>query len=226
MSVTIPFQHILEAYNALGYRVTRALHTQLGDGHRLRLQRNECTALLSDLQLHHDNTPPEEYLVISSSIGNMIEALNAAATSSSDLPDAPPPVLGQCVSTHARGHPRVNIDPQQFAVLSAGRARNTEIALAYACSSRTIRRRRLQFGLLTPGLPVYDDHIEQDGSILRTYHSGTASNLSALTDNELDQVILSIYHQFPSFGRRMIDGYLIELEERIPRQRILDLYRR
>lgn len=47
-----------------------------------------------------------------------------------------------------------------------------------------------------------------------------------MTDNELDAVMLTIYERFPSFGRRLIDGYLMAIGECVPRQRIVESYHR
>jgi hypothetical protein len=38
--------------------------------------------------------------------------------------------------------------------------------------------------------------------------------------------MLHIYEQFPSFGQRMIDGYLMQLGERVPWQRVVASYLR
>jgi hypothetical protein len=96
----------------------------------------------------------------------------------------------------------------------------------YHCHPRTIRRRLLEYGLSAPGPPVYIDEPQLDGSISRTYNVGSSSDLSLLSDRDLDQLILNIYNQFPSFGRRMIDGYLLQLGERVPRRRIIESYLR
>ena len=58
------------------------------------------------------------------------------------------------------------------------------------------------------------------------YSRGSCANLSKATDEELDAILISIYEQFPSFGRRMIDGYLMALGERVPRRRIEQSYLR
>lgn len=48
----IVVQNIRAAYNALQYRVQRALQTQLGDRYRLGIHRRECISLLNDIIGH------------------------------------------------------------------------------------------------------------------------------------------------------------------------------
>lgn len=48
----IVVQNIRAAYNALQYRVQRALQTQLGDSYRLGIHRRECISLLDDIISH------------------------------------------------------------------------------------------------------------------------------------------------------------------------------
>ena len=157
----------------------------------------------------------------------MLDALDNARTVSSDPPDAAAPELGTRDSTSGSvGRPPVDIDPQTLAVLSAGRVSHRRLGELYNCHPRTIRRRLLEYGLSQPGPPVYTDRVQADGAIERFYYPGISSDLSQLTDDELDQVLLNMYHQFPSFGRRMIDGYLLQLGERVPRGRIEASYRR
>lgn len=161
-----------------------------------------------------------------SSVLAMIRALRDAEGASLDPPIENPQALGTRTHTEGPGRPRVDISREDLALLSSGRSRLTDIAVIYDCSARTIRRRLLDYGLADPGPSVYEDLAQQDGGTLRIYRPGHASNLSSLTNPELDQIMLSIYYQFPSFGRRMIDGYLLELGQRVPRARIEQSYRR
>lgn len=84
----------------------------------------------------------------------------------------------------------------------------------------------LEFGLSEPGPPVYVEQQQPDGSVERIYSRGSCANLLQISNEELDATLLSIYEQFPSFGRRMIDGYLMALGERVPRRRIEESYLR
>jgi len=157
----------------------------------------------------------------------MVDALDAAITSSRDIPDAPPISFnGGTVHSGRPGRPPIDIRPDHLELLSAGRTTHQEIADLYQCSARTIRRRLLEYGISTPGPPVYTDQVQEDSTIIRVYSAGRSSDLSEMSDDELDAVMLTIYERFPSFGRRMIDGYLMALGERVPRQRIIDAYHR
>ncbi|KAF8229437.1 hypothetical protein L208DRAFT_1482035, partial [Tricholoma matsutake] len=64
----------------------------------------------------------------------------------------------------------------------------------------TIRCQLLEYGLSTPGPPGYVDKPQPDNTVLCTYSTGVSSDLSRLNNNELDQLMLRIYEQFPSFG--------------------------
>ncbi|KIJ98599.1 hypothetical protein K443DRAFT_71885, partial [Laccaria amethystina LaAM-08-1] len=96
----------------------------------------------------------------------------------------------------------------------------------YQCGARTIRRRMLEFGFSESGPPVYVEQELEDGSIERLYSRGSCANLSQATDEELDAILVSLYEQFPSFGRRMIDGYLMALGERVLHRRVEESYLR
>lgn len=156
----------------------------------------------------------------------MISALDEATMSSSDHPDTSPIELGGSLHDGKPGHPRIDIAPEDLELLSTGRTTHQQIADIYGCSARTIRRRLLEYGLSTPGPPVYTQEVQPDGSINRIYTPGVCADLSQISDEELDRHMLNIYEQFPSFGRRMIDGYLLHLGERVPRQKIIESYRR
>ena len=156
----------------------------------------------------------------------MIEHIDRAATMSTDLPDDPPPALGEPIRTGQRGRPRKNIDPAQLASLSVGRAKRTVVAEKFNCCARTIKRRLVEYGYSAPGPPVYIETTDETGNIIRTYHPGTCSDLSNLTDLELDQLLLDIHTQFPSFGRRLLDGCLLQMGHRVPKQRLKLSYSR
>ena len=87
---------------------------------------------------HQQRIPPATLVTYQSSIHRMVEELNLAVVASSDIPDRPPPLLGERVSSGQPGRPRVSIDPHDLSVLSTGRSRNTDLAILYDCSSRTI----------------------------------------------------------------------------------------
>lgn len=169
---------------------------------------------------------PVDAHTITSSVNDMISALESSINTTRYPPDAPPIVLGNTVHSGKRGRPLVDIKLEDLTLLASGRTTMKDIADLYQCGARTIRRRMLEFGLSEPGPPVYTEQEQDDGSVNRVYSRGSCTNLSQATDEELDAILISIYEQFPSFGKRMIDGYLMALGERVPRRRIAASYLR
>lgn len=168
----------------------------------------------------------QTYNTLVLSMQRMIEALDHATTASSDLPDATPPALGQRIMTGRPGRPRIHVDPAALAGLNVGRTTRPQVAAHFQCGTRTIRRRLVENQLSPPGPPVYDQEVNGDGTITRTYYPGVSSDLAQMTDPELDELMLQIHTQFPAFGRRMIDGYLLQMGQRVPRSRVLTSYAR
>ncbi|KAG6894990.1 hypothetical protein C0992_003632, partial [Termitomyces sp. T32_za158] len=225
--MAIPSDNIQIAFEELGRAVDVALRTQLGDGARLGEQKRLCLQFFEEVHRHSCLLTPQDYQSVQQSLDRMIAALDEAASLSTDYPDAPPPSLSRgTVKNGQPGCPRLDIRPDDLARFTSGRATHEQIAALYGCSARTIRRRLVEYGLSPPGPPVYTQHEQPDGSIQRQYAPGASADLSQLSDEELDALMLDIYEQFTSFGRRMIDGYLLRLGERVPRQRIIDSYSR
>ena len=102
----------------------------------------------------------------------------------------------------------------------------THLGPIFDCSSRTVRRRALEAGLVQPCPPVYVTYEDPDsGQSLRFYRSSTAP-MSQLTDQELDIIMHHILEIFPSFGRRMITGQIREMGHHVSRERIRASYER
>ncbi|KAG6912821.1 hypothetical protein DXG01_011761 [Tephrocybe rancida] len=224
--MAIPLSNLSIAFQELGRDVDVALRTQIGDAARLGEQKRLCLQFYGDLHQHSHLLGPEDYQSVQQSLDNMLTALEQATTSSIDSPDAPPPLLGGTIADGRPGCPRIGIKPEDLVSLTSGRVTHQQIADLYGCSARTIRRRLVEYGISQPGPPVYTQQEQPDGSVIREYTPGVSADLSNLSDDELDRKMLDMYEQFPSFGRRMIDGYLLHLGERVPRQRIIDSYHR
>ncbi|KAF5328464.1 hypothetical protein D9758_017014 [Tetrapyrgos nigripes] len=77
-----------------------------------------------------------------------------------------------------------------------------------------------QFNISPPGPPVCEQTENGDGTVNKTHYPGRRSNLSDISDQELDTMILEIHQRFPSFGRRMYDGYLMSLDIQIPQAQL------
>jgi len=154
----------------------------------------------------------------------MIYHLDQAALVSADPPEAPHIQATHHVHTGRPGRPRIEIDPDLLATALQMRG-PTGIAPVLGVSSRTVRRRALEYGLVEPGPPVYTEHQAEDGSIQRTYTSSTQA-MSDISDDELDMIILHIVNTFPDLGRRMISGHLRSLGYHISPNRQRESYNR
>jgi hypothetical protein len=244
----LPVENLVNSFHQLGRRVDRVLRTQLGDAGRLNQQIEICQQFLTQIEAvcpafpfvlitrahdfivaptkHRDATPPNDHHTMVTSVGRMVEALESSRTNSLDAPDAAIAPLGRRSPDGTVGRPRVQVTADQLQTLNTGRTTRAQIAQMFGCSERTIRRRLVEYGLSRAGPPVYTEELQPDGTSARVYHPGSSSDLSEISNDDLDQVVLEIYHQFPSFGRRMIDGYLLQLGLRVPRERLLASYNR
>jgi hypothetical protein len=148
----------------------------------------------------------------------MVAALDLARHESLDPPDAPPLVVAHRVRTGRRGRPRIEIN-SNFLSAALDLRGPTGIAPELGVSSRTIRRRALEAGLVEAGAPVFQPHVNPDGGIEHV-HTSTTPPVSLISDNELDALIASTLESFPQFGRRMIRGHLKSQGYRIPNERI------
>jgi hypothetical protein len=154
----------------------------------------------------------------------MIACLDDAVHLSSDPPDAPPLRTSYLVHTGEAGRPSIQIAPGMLAS-ALGLRGPTHLAPVFNCSSRTIRRRALEYGLAEPGPPVYVEYEHEDRSTHRFYSPST-NHTSDLTDDHLDAIMSQIIEIFPNYGRRMIDGHLKHLGHRVPRSRVQASYAR
>ena len=148
----------------------------------------------------------------------MVETLDEASHASADPPTGPELILTQVARTGGPGRPRINIDLgflQQALELRGP----SHIAPVVGVSSRTVRRRTLEAGLAEPGQPVYEDHVYENGNVVRIY-SSPVCNVSDLTDDNLDTLILGTLDVFPHFGRKMLKGHLEAMGYRVPPARI------
>jgi hypothetical protein len=162
--------------------------------------------------------------LIEESLQNMIAYLDQAALVSSDPPDSTAIQTTYLQHTGRRGRPRIEIDPEILATSLEMRG-PTGLAPVFGISSRTIRRRALELGLVEPCPPVFARYETEDGSI-HTIHSSSTAPMSAISDDELDAIIRGILDTFPDFGRRMLNGHLRHLGYRIPRSRLQESYLR
>ncbi|KAF7300815.1 hypothetical protein MKEN_01307200 [Mycena kentingensis (nom. inval.)] len=215
-----PIDHIRASYATLDHDVRRTLNTQVGVVESLESQAREALRLLSTAEQHRNAFPPDEWAALESSIRNMVQALDDARDEISDPPNAEPLRVLSYASTG--GRPRIEIDHELLAE-SLQHAGPTRLQEVFKVSSRTIRRRALDYGLAAPGAPVYTETQDADGNTTRTYTVNAPAE-STLSDADLDGEVTAILESFPEFGRRMVEGHLHAAGHVVVRQRIIDSY--
>ncbi|KAJ3018436.1 hypothetical protein NUW54_g338 [Trametes sanguinea] len=235
--------NIRAAYHQLERSINAGILTYHGDAVRLGELRSQIFALRAAAETvwisdaihagvslnaewpsfqHRTSLPSEEYAVLQRSLSDMLLAVESA---SAERPSAPanrsPLVVCERVKTGKRGRPRVEIDPTFLEV--ALDLRGTQLGKLLKCTSRTVRRRALEYGLVPPGAPVRTPVVSSDGSTSFVY-SSSSRPVSTMTDAELDAAIAAILMSFPAFGRRMLHGHLKANGHNVPRRRVDEAY--
>ena len=159
-------------------------------------------------------------------IANMLQALEAAARESHDPPPPEAIIVSRPIHTGRPGRPRIEINPI-FLEVALDLRGPTGIAPVVGTAARTVRRRALEHGLVEPGPPVYVDTPDPNnpGVFIRRYTSSTPV-VTTLTNEQLDTLVSQALEIFPSFGRRMLDGFFRAIQEHVPRERIRASYER
>lgn len=94
-----------------------------------------------------------------------------------------------------------------------------------AASASTIRRRAVEYGVRSPGLPVTRRMAGDNGEV-RTIYSGRQRRPRQLSMEDLDGHLTEALTLFPHFGRAMLSGYLAALGYRVPREDVLASFQR
>jgi hypothetical protein len=152
----------------------------------------------------------------------MIERLDQAVMTSADSTDAPDIETTYITRTGQQGRPRIEFDHDILATALEMRG-PTALASVLGTSSRTVRRRALEYGLAKPGPPVCAQYTADDGSI-HLHHTSSTAPVSNLTNDELDTITRQIVETFLAFGHRMITGHLSYLGYNVPQSRIRESY--
>lgn len=126
----------------------------------------------------------------------MVEDLDAASLQSADPPSAPPLLAAHRAGSGKRGRPKVVID-RTFLSQALTMRGPTGIASVLGCSSRTIRRRALEYQLVEPGPPVMITAAQEDGTVVRTWTDARTARADDLTDNQLDSVVRQTLEVIP-----------------------------
>jgi hypothetical protein len=125
--------------------------------------------------------------------------LDQARHASSDPFEGPNIPFTHIVHTGRRGRPRVEVEPNLLSTALALRPK-TRIAETAKCSARTIRRRQLDYGIVTPG--------PSRSQAQQARNENTPSRSQAIGDEELDWHLTGIIQDFPTFGRRLATASL------------------
>ena len=91
------------------------------------------------------------------------------------------------------GRPRITVDKEQIEILRSLRITWEEISLMMGVSVKTLQRRARDYNI---------------------------KRFSAITDRELDIITGNCLEDFPNAGQVMLQGHMISLELRIPRERL------
>ncbi|KAL7283531.1 hypothetical protein ACG7TL_002965 [Trametes sanguinea] len=171
---------------------------------------------------HTNLFPPDEYQTLVQSLAAMAADLDGACDQSVDPPDAAPLLAARLAHTGRPGRPRVEIDGQflQFALDMRGPSYIGDIL---GCHPRTVRRRALELGLVSPGPPVFTTLQNTSGEYVNVHTTLTAP-VSLLSDDDLDRAVADILAVFPHFGRRMIVGHLRAQGHHVPERRVAEAY--
>lgn len=150
--------------------------------------------------------------------------MDQARHESADPPDGPELVVVTRKSGGRPGRPRVEIDPTFLREALALRG-PSGLKPIFSCDARTVRRRALEYGIATPGTPVFVSQMQPDGGT-NAVRSRSTRGISALTNDELDALLSSILEIFPTFGQRMIAGRLKASGHHVPRECITESFLR
>lgn len=154
----------------------------------------------------------------------MLNALNNSIHTSNLEPPtiAPSHLLAHSISS--KGRPRKEID-QDFLANAIASRNATQLAEMLGCSTRTVRRRLLEYNICQPGDPVFTRVEDPSGNVV-IRHNPTHLQTTNISDEHLDEVMHEILTTFPNFGQQMIAGHLASKGYRATRDRVRSSYRR
>ncbi|KAJ8514850.1 hypothetical protein ONZ45_g7659 [Pleurotus djamor] len=213
------FRH---AFLILCEEVNLALRTQIGDRDRLATQIGRVGLFMQSVEMHVAVFDPTEVTTWRRSAEAMVAALQEATQHSTD---PPAPRTRRFLWTETgNGRPKFQIDPAFLAHALQHRG-STAIGKLLGVGPRTVRRRALEHGLVSPGSAVYQDVDQDDGTTTRIWTS-TTPPVSTLSNDDLDVLMVEILQIFPFIGRKMIRGELDARGHRVPIARIRQSYLR
>lgn len=154
----------------------------------------------------------------------IVRLLDEAIFEANEPADEPPLQVTQFIRTGRRGRPRLEINPTFLG--SALQTRGPQyIGPLLHCSSRTVRRRALESGLVEPQPPVFST-IEGEHGQPVVLHTTSTRPVSSMTDDELMEYIVRCRQIFPTVGVRIIRADLVNHGHRVPLKRVSETLRR
>ena len=181
-------QLILDSHNRLCLAVSSALGSMQGPPQLLALKSeveemsqrlNEVCCCVLILLVGGTNIPGDqahglevhEIHAMHQNCASMVEAIEMTASTQSTNhgPQCSPVAVSQQVHTGKHGRPALEVNPIALQQLLELRGVESTGKLL-GCSSRTVRQRGLELGLVQPGPPVFMYETQPDGSMLRVFH--------------------------------------------------------
>jgi hypothetical protein len=171
----------------------------------------------------------------------MISHLDQARVVSSDPLEVPMAAFAFTIRTGKRGRPRIQMDPNTLAI-ALELSSKTRISKIAKCSTRTLRRRQLDYEINTrePSQPhiglqhepphpdvtaegelVMPDEIREEADPPDEATKEELYPANHLTDEELDLKVAGIIKDFPGFGCRFTTSSLLtRMGLRVPESRV------
>lgn len=165
----------------------------------------------------------------------MISCLDQARVASSDPLDVPMAAFAFTSRTGKRGRPRIEMDPNTLAT-ALGLSSKTRISGIARCSTRTLRRREIDYRINTPEPnqqhrhphddaivnqePGVHEVIDEDANRPDEAIGDGLDRVDGVTDEELDLAVACVVENFPGFGRRLTAASLRARGLRVPESRV------
>ena len=118
------------------------------------------------------------------------------------------------------GRPRMEIDINWLAHASQGWTLK-DIAKELGCSTRTVRRRMLEYNLAEPAPPVIQTVVQPDGTFAREWHPTGPTGFAFRNDpTRLDELVRPILCRYQNYSLGLVKGALRTQGYRVARDRI------
>ena len=142
-----------------------------------------------------------DFVSLQESVTTMLECIQTAENEAMD-----PPAPGLQVSCRVKGpvgRPCIEINKNYLE--SALQLQGPhQLAKVMKCNARTIRRRALEYGLVDPAPPVFQNVENPDGTVSQSWFSSSMPTCSGIAEepNALDDIVKAVLQTFPNMGCR------------------------